>query len=52
MSKVFKRYANINTMSLLMAIIAAYISYRSLNESISQRESMYKPELFIGSEYF
>lgn len=51
-SKVFKRYANINTMSLLMAIIAAYISYRSLNESISQRESMYKPELFIGSECF
>lgn len=52
MSKTFKRYVNINTMSLLIAIMAAYISYRSLNESISQRESMYMPELFIGSECF
>lgn len=52
MSDAIKRNVNINTMSLLIAIIAAYISYKSLNEAISQRESMYKPELFIGSECF
>ena len=43
---------NINTASLVIAILAAYISYRSLDELVKQRESMYKPELFIGTVDF
>lgn len=45
-------HLNINTASLVIAILAAYISYRSLDESVKQRESMYKPELFIGTVDF
>jgi len=45
-------HLNINTASLVIAILAAYISYRSLDESVKQRESMYKPEVFIGSVDF
>lgn len=41
-----------NTASLFIAILAAYISYRTLDESIKQRESMYKPELRIGDACF
>lgn len=50
--RVFKVYANINTFSLIIAVIAAYISYKSLDESVKQRESMYKPEVFIGTVDF
>lgn len=45
-------HLNINTASLVIAILAAYISYKSLDESVKQRESMYKPEVFIGSVDF
>ena len=45
-------HLNINTASLVIAILAAYISSRSLDESVKQRESMYKPELFIGAVDF
>lgn len=43
---------NVNTMSVIIAAIAAFFSYKALNESIRQRESMYKPELFMGSVNF
>ncbi len=42
----------INTLSLMIAAIAAFISYRALNESIVQRETMYRPELYVGETRF
>ena len=45
-------HINVNTMSLMIAVIAAYISFRALGEAVKQRESMYKPELFIGTLNF
>ena len=47
-SNIFRSYVKRDTVSLLIAILAAYISCQSLDESIKQRESMYKPELFVG----
>ncbi len=43
---------NVNTISLLIAVIAAYISYKALNESVVQRETMYRPELYVGETMF
>jgi len=51
-SRSMKAHFNINTLSFLIAILAVYISYKSLDESIRQRESMYKPELFVGTVDF
>ena len=45
-------HINVNTMSLMIAVIAAYISFRALGEAVKQRESMYKPELFMGTLNF
>ena len=45
-------YINVNMMSLMIAVIAAYISFRALGEAVKQRESMYKPELFMGTLNF
>lgn len=45
-------HINVNTMSLMIAVIAAYISFRALDEAVKQRESMYKPELFMGTLSF
>ena len=47
-----QRVINVNTISLLIAAIAAFISYRTLNESIVQRETMYRPELYVGETMF
>ena len=46
------RVVNVNTISLLIAAIAAYLSYRTLDESIIQRETMYRPELYVGETKF
>lgn len=43
---------NVNSMSLLIAAIAAFISYRALEESKVQRETMYRPELYVGETKF
>lgn len=43
---------NVNMMSLMIAVIAAYISFSALGEAVKQRESMYKPELFMGTLNF
>lgn len=45
-------HINVNTMSLMIAVIAAYISFMALDEAVKQRESMYKPELFMGTLNF
>lgn len=50
--KILSRVINVNTVSLLIAAIAAYISYRTLDESIIQRETMYRPELYVGETKF
>ena len=46
--KLLPHIINVNTISLLVAAIAAYISYRALDESRVQRETMYRPELYVG----
>lgn len=50
--KLISYIINVNTMSLLIAAIAAYISYRALEESKVQRETMYRPELYVGETKF
>ena len=50
--KLLPHIINVNTISLLVAAIAAYISYRALDESRVQRETMYRPELYVGETKF
>lgn len=50
--KFISNIVNVNTISLLIAAIAAYISYRALEESKVQRETMYRPELYVGETMF
>ena len=49
---VVKCVINVNTISLLIAAIAAYISYKTLKETIIQRETMYRPDLYVGETEF
>lgn len=50
--KFVTRDKTVNTLSLIVAALAVYISYRALNESVVQRETMYRPELYLGETMF
>ena len=46
---ILSKILSVDTMSMIIAAIAAFVSYRALDESIRQREATYKPELFLGA---